>query len=140
MLSLLLSAHNEKIITVYQNVSLQVLVEEMTRRCHASGKSSILQNLSVMLSPSLGCVQRSAHRLWQFPSHTWLLCLGVFVWQSDVDVADRISVEVGSTSSMEIRKGSSNRKTSSWHVERENSSVESILSLQELCKFTTDFR
>ena len=25
-------------------------------------------------------------------------------------------------------------------VERENSSVESILSLQELCRFTTDFR
>ena len=80
-----------------QNVRLQVIVEEVARRRHASGKSSTLQNLSLMLSPSLGCVQRSVHPLSQFPTHTWLLCLGVLVWQSDADVADRIGAEVGST-------------------------------------------
>ena len=100
-----------------QNVRLQFLVEEMTRRCHASGKSSSLQNLSVMLSPSLGCVRRSVHRLSQFPTHNWLLCLGVFVWQSNEDVADRIGVRWARlTSAMEIRKGSFTRKTSSWHA------------------------
>ena len=97
MLSPILSAHNEKIITMHQNVCLQAFMEEVVRRCHALGKSSILPNLSVMLSPSLGCVQRSVHRLSQFPTHAWLLCLGVLVWKSDVDVADRISVQVGST-------------------------------------------
>ena len=30
-------------------------------------------------------------------THAWLLCLGALVLQSDVDVADRIGVEVGST-------------------------------------------
>ena len=46
------------------------------------------KNLSRNFSPPLGSIQRSVHRF----SH-----LGVFVWQSDVDVADCISVEVGST-------------------------------------------
>ena len=43
------------------------------------GKTSRVQNLSVMLSSSLGCAQRSVHCLSQFPTHPWLLCLGVLV-------------------------------------------------------------
>ena len=50
----------------------------------------VSKNLSVMLYPSMGCVRRSVHHLSQFHTHTWLLCLRVFVCQSDVDVADRI--------------------------------------------------
>ena len=68
-------------------LGLQAFVGEMTRRCHASGESSSLQKMSVMLSLPLGCVQRSAHCLSQFPTHAWLLCLGVLVWQSDENVA-----------------------------------------------------
>ena len=67
-------------------------MEEVARRSDSSGKSSRLQDLGVMFSPTLGGIQRSVHRLSQFPAHAWLLCLGVFVWQLDVDVAD-----VGST-------------------------------------------
>ena len=60
-------------------------------------KSSSLQNLTMMLSPPLGCIQRSVHCFSQFHTHAWLLCLGVLVWQSNVDVANFISVEVSST-------------------------------------------
>ena len=73
------------------------LCGKMARRCHASGKSSSLQNLSVLLSPPLGCIQGSVHCLLQFPTLAWLLCLGVFVRQSNVDVTHRVSVEVSST-------------------------------------------
>ena len=93
MLSLL-STHNEEITTVHQNVRLQVFAEEMTRRSHASGKPSRLQNLGIMFSPSLGSIQRSVHRLSQFP-HTHLAALGSS--QSAVDVANCVCVEVGST-------------------------------------------
>ena len=75
MLPPLTSAHHEKIVTVHQNVGLQAFVEEVARRSHASGKSSRLQNLSIMFSPTLSSIQGSVHRLSQFPAHAWLLCL-----------------------------------------------------------------
>ena len=71
----LLSVHNEEIITVHQNVRLQFLVEEMARRCRTSG--NILHSPRLerdMLSPSLGCVQTSAHRPFAV-SHTRLAAL-----------------------------------------------------------------
>ena len=68
--------------------------KSLWKKCHGD---ATLQNLSVMLSPPLGWVPRSLHRLSQFPAHAWLLCLGVFVWQSDADVADHTGVKVGST-------------------------------------------
>ena len=58
---------------MHQNVCLHAFMEEMARRSRASGKSSRLQK------------------------HEHLLCLGVLVWQLDVDVANCVSVEVGST-------------------------------------------
>ena len=76
MLSLLTSSHYEKIVTVHQNVSLQAFMEEVARRSHATGKSSRLQYLSTVLSPTVGSIQRSAHRLSQLPAHAWLLCVG----------------------------------------------------------------
>ena len=82
---------------MYQNVCLQVFVEEVTRRRHASGASSFLQDLRVMLSPSLGRIQRAIHCLSQFPTHAWLFRFGVLTRQSDVDVTHRISMEVSST-------------------------------------------
>ena len=97
MLSPLSSTHNEKIVTVHQDVGLQTFMEEVARRSHTSGKPSRLPNLGIMFSPTLGSIQRSIHRLSQFPTHTWLLYLGVLVRQTDVDVANCIGVEVGST-------------------------------------------
>ena len=94
MLSPLTSALYEKIVTVHQNVGLQAFVEEVARRSHALGKSSLLQNLSIVFSPTLGSIQRTVHRLSQFSTYAWLLCLGVVAWQSDEDVANCISVEV----------------------------------------------
>ena len=40
----------------------------------------------------------------------------------------------------DVKGESKVEESRSLHVERENSSVESTLSLQELCRFTTDFR
>ena len=42
-------------------------------------------------------LQGSVHRLSQFPTHTWLLCFGVLIRQSNVDVTHRISTEASST-------------------------------------------
>ena len=64
---------------------------------HASGKSSCLPNLIIVFSPPLSRIQRTVHRCSQWAAHAWLLCLGILVWQSDVDVPNCICVEVGST-------------------------------------------
>ena len=58
---------------MHQNVRLQAFMEEVALRSHASGKSSRLQNLSIVFSPTLGSIQRTVHRLSQFPTHAWLL-------------------------------------------------------------------
>ena len=96
-------SHNEEIITVHQNVRLQVLLEEMTQRCHASGNSSNLQNLSVMLSPSFGGIQRTVRRLSQFPAHAWLLCLGVFVHRRESGLDSHLRWRSGKGPSLEKR-------------------------------------
>ena len=64
----------------------------MSRGSHASGKSSRLQNLSLALSPTWCSIQRTVHRLSQFPEHAWRLCLGILVWHSDANVAHCTSV------------------------------------------------
>ena len=92
MLSCLTSAHCEKIVTMDQNVGLQAFMEKPR-----IGKTLPPANPGIMFSPTLGSIQRSVHRLSQFHTHGWLLCLGVLVWQSDVDVANCIGVEEGST-------------------------------------------
>ena len=113
MLSPLVSAHFEKIVTVNQNVSLQTFMEEVTRRSNASGKSSRLQDLSIVFSPTLCSIPRTVHRLSQIPTHAWLLCFGILVLQSDVDVANCICAEVCST---HICNGDQKRVLNSKHV------------------------
>ena len=68
--------HTKKNITLHQNVCLQAFLEEVARRSHASGKSSRLQNLSIVFSPTLG--QHPKNRTSSFAiSHT---CLAALPW------------------------------------------------------------
>ena len=108
----------------------QASVEDVARRSLASGKSSRLQNLSIVFSPTLGTIQRTVHRLSQFPAHAWLLCLGILVRQSDVDVADCISVEVGST---HVSGGTQERVLNSKHVFLTRHTEKNPKSLQRRC-------
>ena len=90
----------------------------MTRRCHASGEILQSPKLERHALPFVGL--RPKIRTSSFAvSHTHLAAsLGVLVWQSDVDVADRISVESGLDSHLRwrSRKGPELEKTSSWHA------------------------
>ena len=64
----------KKNIAVHQNAALLVFVEKMTRGRHASGKSSSVPNLSVMLFPTVG--QHPEIRTLSFAiSHTRLAAL-----------------------------------------------------------------
>ena len=61
-------------------------------------------------SSTLGSIQRYVHRHSQFPAHAWLLCRGILVWQSDVDVAN--CAEVCST---QVSGGNQERVLNSKH-------------------------
>ena len=81
--------HNEEIMTVHQNVRL-----EMPRL----GKILQSPKLERNALPIVGLRPKIRTSSFEVShTHTWLLCLGVFVWQSDAEVADRTGVEVGST-------------------------------------------
>ena len=97
MLSPLLSAHYEKSSPCTRMYVSKSLWEKWHGDATPWEKSSSLQDLSVMLFPPLCCNQGSVHCLSHFPTHAWLLCFGVLVRQSNVDVAHRISIEVSST-------------------------------------------
>ena len=73
------------------------LCGQMARRCHAPWQSSSLQDLRVVLSPPLGCIQGSVHCLSQFPTHDWLLYICVLVWHSHGDSTHCVTIEVSST-------------------------------------------
>ena len=47
--------------------------------------------------PTVGLHPEIVHCLSQFPTHAWLHCFGVLVWQSNVDITHRISMEVSTT-------------------------------------------
>ena len=131
MLSPLTSGHYEKIVTMHQNVCLQAFMEEVARRSHASGKSSRLQNLSMVFSPTLG--QHPKNRTSSFAnSHTRQAALpGVLVWQSDVDVANCVCVEVGSTL---VSGGNQQRVLNSKHVFQTRNTEKDSQSFQRRCR------
>ena len=104
-------------------------MEEATRRSHASGKSSRLQNLIIMFShrwaAPLGNIQRSAHRLSQFP-HTRLAALP---W-SLKSFADSNNVAVGST---HVSGGNQERVLHVRNVVLTRDTEKNLKSFQKMC-------
>ena len=107
-----------------------LFMEKVARGSHESGQFSSLQNLSMVFSPTLGSIQRPENRLPQFSAHAWLLCHGVFVWQSDVDVANCVCVEVGST---HVGSGNQERVLNSKHVFLTRNTEQDSQSFQRRC-------
>ena len=130
MLSPLTSAHNKKFVTMHQNVCLQALVKNWHGEATPRQNPPRLQNLSIVFSSTSGSIQRTAHCLSQFPTHASLLCHGVLVWQSDVDVANCVYVEVGST---HVSGGNQESVINSKHVFLARNTEEDSQSFQRRC-------
>ena len=85
----------DEVIPVDQYRDVSGFVVEMARGRGSTGETGLDEELGVVVSSALGCVQRAVHGPVELATHPRLVCLGVLRGQAHIDVSPGLGVPMG---------------------------------------------